>query len=230
MKEIFTENILFGIVISFTAIEIGKYLSKKFQFAIFNPFLISVVFVMLVLTIFNIPYKNYMIGGDILKIFLGPATVVLGILLYRQIEFLKKYFLAVILGCLAGCIVSAISVLVLCKLFQIDKGLILSLLPKSITTPVGIELANMIGANESITVIAIAITGTIGGVLSPVICSLTGIKDPIAIGVGIGTSTHIIGTSKAIEIGELEGAMSATSIVISALITLVVVPIAIKFL
>jgi len=230
MIEIFTGNVFFGLVISFATVEFGKFLFKKFKFPIFNPFLVSVIIIIAVLKIFDIPYANYMIGGDLLRIFLGPATVVLGILLYRQIEFLKKYFLAVILGGLSGCVVSAASVIILCKLFQIDKSLILSILPKSITTPVGIELTNMIGGTESITVIAISVTGVIGGILSPLICSLAGIKEPIAVGVSIGTATHMVGTSRAIEIGELEGAMSATSIVISALITILVVPIAVKFL
>lgn len=230
MKYIMTTTPLFGIVISFMAIEIGKFLSKKFKFSIFNPFLISVIFVIAVLKVFNIPYEDYMKGGNLLMFFLGPATIVLGILLYKQIEFLKKYFVAVIIGCFVGCVVSATSIIILCKIFDIDKSLILSILPKSITTPVGIEVAKMLGIDPSITIVFIAITGTIGGVLSPIICKLSGIKDPIAIGVGIGTSTHIIGTARAVEIGELEGAMSATSIVISALITLVIVPIAVKFI
>ncbi|MGF6907377.1 LrgB family protein [Fusobacterium sp. PH5-44] len=230
MKDIMTTTPLFGIVISFLAIEIGKFLSKKFKLAIFNPFLISVIFVIVVLKGFDIPYDDYMKGGNLLMFFLGPATIVLGILLYKQIEFLKKYFVAVIVGCLVGCIVSAASIVILCKVFNIDQNLIFSLLPKSITTPVGIEMAKMLGVDPSITIVFIAITGTIGGVLSPIICKLSGITDPIAIGVGIGTSTHIIGTAKAVEIGELEGAMSATSIVISALITLVIVPIAVKFI
>ena len=230
MKEMLTNNVLFGIVLTFVSLEIGRYLFKKTKLTIVNPFLIACTVSILFLKVFNIPYSSYMLGGSILNVFLGAANVVLGILLFKQIEYLKRHFKAVMIGALAGCITSAICITVLCKLFGVHVSLLLSLLPKSITTPIAVEVVHMIGGIDTITVVAISVTGVTGAVVATHVLRIARINHPIAKGVAIGSASHVIGTSKAIEIGELEGAMSATSIVVCGVITLVLVPLLAKFL
>ena len=205
MVEVLTSTPFFGVIISLVAFEIGKLVFKKTKMALFNPLLIGTIIVILFLHFFKISVNNYMQGGNFIVFFLAPATVVLAIPLF-------------------GSIVAIVSVVVLGKLMGIDEQLLLSFMPKSITTPIGIELSTLLGGIPSITVFAIVITGITGNVSAPYILSIFRVKHPVAKGIGIGISSHAVGTSRAIEMGEIEGAMSALSIVIAGILTIVIAP------
>ncbi|WP_291259631.1 LrgB family protein [Fusobacterium sp.] len=223
MNEI-TNNPLFGVIVSLIAFEIGKFIFEKTKLAIFNPLLIATLIVMGILNFFHISVKEYMLGGSLIVFFLAPATVVLAIPLYQKIDLLKKHWIPIIGGGIVGAIVAIVSVVVLGKLLGIDHKLLVSFMPKSITTPIGIELSKMLGGIPSITVFAIVVTGITGNVTAPFIYSVFKIKHPIAKGLGLGVSSHAVGTSRAIEMGEIEGAMSALAIVIAGILTIILAP------
>ena len=225
-----TNNPLFGVIISLIAFEIGKFNFNKTKLAIFNPLLIATIIVMGFLNIFHITVVDYMLGGNLIVFFLAPATVVLAIPLFQQIDLLKKHFIPIIGGGIVGAVVAILSVIILGKLLGIDHQLLVSFMPKSITTPIGIELSKMLGGIPSITVFAIIITGITGNVTAPFIYSIFRIKNPIAKGLGLGISSHAVGTSRAIEMGKVEGAMSALSIVIAGILTIILAPILNMFL
>lgn len=225
-----TNNPLFGVIISLIAFEIGKFIFNKTKLAIFNPLLIATIIIMGFLNIFHITVVDYMLGGNLIVFFLAPATVVLAIPLFQQIDLLKKHFIPIIGGGIVGAVVAILSVIILGKLLGIDHQLLVSFMPKSITTPIGIELSKMLGGIPSITVFAIIITGITGNVTAPFIYSIFRIKNPIAKGLGLGISSHAVGTSRAIEMGKVEGAMSALSIVIAGILTIILAPILNMFL
>lgn len=221
---------IFGIVLTVLFFNIAVYIQKKTKNPAFNPLLISILGIIVCLNIFKIPYENYKIGGNAINYFLGPITIVLAVPLYRQFELLKKYKLEILIGISCGVIVSFISIVSIGKLFNTSTEIINSLIPKSITSPMGISLANTINGIQAVTVVCIILTGILGAIIAPTVFKLGKITNPIAKGVALGTSAHALGTSKAIEIGEVEGAMSGLSIGISGLITVIIVPILIKFI
>lgn len=219
---------LFGVILSLIAFEIGKFLFEKTKIALFNPLLISTIIVMGVLYKFKIPVSSYMIGGDFILFFLAPATISLAIPLYQKIDLLKKHFIPIIGGGIVGAFVAIISVIFLGKLLNIDYQLVVSLIPKSITTPIGMEVSSMIGGIPSITVFAISVTGISGNIFAPIVYNIIKISHPVARGIGIGISSHAVGTSKAMEMGEIEGAMSALSIIIAGIITIILAPLLVR--
>lgn len=219
---------LFGVLLSILSFEIALTIYRKTRLPIFNPLLISVLIIVFILIKFNISLEDFNIGGRLISFFLGPATVVLAVPLYKQLSLVKKYLIPIILGITVGVVTAVTSVVYLCKLFKIDIKLTLSLVPKAITTPIGIEISKIIGGIPSITVSAIVITGIIGAIIAPITCKAFKITDKVAIGIAIGTSTHAIGTTKAMEMGETEGAMSGLAIGIAGFITAILAPILIK--
>lgn len=221
---------IFGIVVTVLFFNIAVYIQKKTKNPAFNPLLISILGIIVCLNIFKIPYENYKIGGNAINYFLGPITIVLAVPLYRQFELLKKYKFEILIGISCGVIVSFISIILIGKLFNTSTEIINSLIPKSITSPMGISLANTINGIQAVTVVCIILTGILGAIIAPTVFKLGKITNPIAKGVALGTSAHALGTSKAIEMGEVEGAMSGLSIGISGLITVIIVPILIKFI
>lgn len=225
MKDLLCNSIYFGVAVSIMGYAIGVYIKRKFKWGFLNPLLISIIFVMVVLVIFHIDYDSYNEGAKSLSYFLTPATVCLAIPLYQQLELLKKNLKAVIIGISSGVLTSLVSVLGLSYLFHFTKEQYVTLLPKSITTAIGIGVSQELGGLITITVAVIIVTGIIGNVISEELCKLFKIKDPIAVGLAIGTSSHAIGTTKAFEIGEIEGAMSSLSIVVAGLLTVILAPI-----
>jgi predicted murein hydrolase (TIGR00659 family) len=222
--EILSENILFGVIISLIAFEIGLLIYKKTKFPLFNPLLIAIALVISFLLIFNIDVDVYNKGGEFINMFLGPATVVLAVPLYKQIQLLKKHLVPIILGILFGSAIGISAVILLANIFGLDKVLTLSLLSKSVTTPIGIEITNQLGGLTPVTVLAIVVSGIIGAVLGPILCKIFKIKDKVAIGVALGTASHALGTTKALEMGETEGAMSSLSIGIAGIMTVFLAP------
>lgn len=220
MKDIFSSP-MFGIVLCIFTYKAALYVNQKLKTPLANPLVIAISFIIIILKVFNISLADFQQGGDIISMFLAPATVALALSIYRQIKVLKKYFLPIIAGCVVGCITSMSSVYFLCKLFKLDEKIIASMLSKSVTTPIAIEITNQLGGIAPITVAAVIVTGIMGAVLAPTLIKFFHIDNSIAAGVAIGASSHAVGTSKAIEIGEIEGAMSGVSIVVSGIITVI---------
>lgn len=229
MKELIVGNLFFGLIVSYFSFEIGKWIFKKTQTPLCNPFLIGTSIVILLLKFFDISTDDYYKGAGMILFLLGPATVALAIPLYKKWKLFKKFFIPVMTGAVIGSFVGILSVIILGKLFGMEDKLIFSLMPKSITTPFGIEVSSMIGGIPSITVVSIMLTGITGNVTAPLISKIFRIKHSVAVGIGIGVSSHAVGTSKAMEIGEVEGSMSALSIVFAGLLTIAWAPL-LKFL
>lgn len=220
MNEL-TSSPYFGIALSIFAFEIGILINKKLKTPIANPLLIAILMVIAVLQVFRIPLENYNEGGQIITMFLAPATAALGISIYSQLEVLKKNWLPIVAGTAVGAAVSMCSVFVLCKLFKLDEALTASLLPKSVTTPIAIEVSSQLGGMVPVTVAAVIITGISGAILAPVMIRVFRIKEPIAAGVAIGASSHAMGTTKALELGQIQGAMSGIAIGITGVMTVI---------
>lgn len=226
--SILTNNILFGLVLSLIAFEIGLFIYKKTKFPLFNPLLIAITLVIGFLVIFDIDYELYNSGAQFINMFLGPATVVLALPLYKQLKLLKKYLMPILIGIFVGSSVSITSVIFLSHIFGLDKVIAISLLPKSVTTPIGIEISNQLGGLQPVTVLAIVLSGIIGAIIAPFLCKIFKIKNDVAIGLALGTSAHAIGTTKALEFGETEGAMSSLSIGLAGIMTVFLAPIFFK--
>lgn len=219
--EFFRQSAFFGVMLSLVAYGIGFELKRKFKLAIFNPLLIAIILVMVVLVSLHIDYDVYNEGAVYISYLLTPATVCLAIPLYEQFELLKKNWKALFIGILSGCIASMGSILAMTVIFSLSHEEYVSFLPKSITTAIGMGVSEELGGYVSITVAVIIITGVLGNMIGENVLKLFRITNPIAKGVAIGTASHAIGTAKAMEIGEIEGAMSSLSIVVSGIITVV---------
>lgn len=222
MNEFLPNSVFFGVFISILTYEIGALIKKKLKLAIFNPLLISIALVIVFLLAFHVDYETYEAGAKYLSYLLTPATVALAVPLYEQIEPLKKNWKAIMAGILAGALTSAVCVLVMSMLFGLNHKQYVTLLPKSITTAIGMGLSEELGGIVTITVAVIVVTGVIGNMFAESICRLFHITDPVAKGIGIGSASHAMGTAKAMELGEIEGAMSSLSIAVSGLLTVVV--------
>ena len=222
MSNFLENSVFFGVFISIITYEIGVLIKKKLKLAIFNPLLISIALIIVFLLAFHIKYNVYESGAQYLSYFLTPATVALAVPLYEQIEPLKKNWKAIVAGILSGALTSALCVLAVALIFQLDHKQYVTLLPKSITTAIGMGLSEELGGIVTITVAVIVVTGVIGNMFAESICKLFHITDPVAKGIRIGSASHAMGTAKAMEMGEIEGAMSSLSIAVSGLLTVIV--------
>ena len=230
MADFFEITVFFGVLISLSAYGLGMVLKKKLRLAIFNPLLVAIVLVVVFLLVFDIDYETYNASAKYLSYFLTPATVCLAIPLYEQFERLKKNVAAVIAGITTGVITSLSSVLLLSYIFRLSHEDYVTLLPKSITTAIGMGVSGELGGYVAITVAIIITTGILGNMIAEPVCRLFRIHDPIAKGIGIGSASHAIGTTKAMELGETEGAMSSLSIVVSGFLTVILASIFANFM
>lgn len=221
MKETIMNSAFFGIALSLLGYWVGVWCNKKFRAPIFNPLLIGILLVILVLIVGKIDYNVYEIGGSYINFLLTPATICFALPLYRQIKLLKQHFLAIMAGVLSGVIASAVSILGLAVAFSLSHEEYVTFLPKSITTAIGMGASEELGGIVTITVAAIVLTGIIGNMMGEAVMKLFRIKNPIAKGVALGTSSHAMGTAKAFKMGEIEGAMSSLSLVITGLLTVI---------
>ena len=221
MTQFMSNSIFFGAAISLIAYEAGLLLKRKFRMAIFNPLLIAIIAVMAVLSLLHIDYDTYNQSGQYISYLLTPATVCLAIPLYKQLELLKQNFVSVIISITSGVAASAGSIFLLCTLFGVEHIHYVSFLPKSITTAIGMGVSEEAGGIVTITVVCIIITGIFGNIIADLLFQILKIREPIARGLALGTSAHAIGTAKALELGEVEGAMSSLSIAVSGLITVI---------
>lgn len=229
MYNVFDTEI-FGVILTILFFNIGIYIQKKTNKPIFNPLLIAILGIILFLSITKIPYESYKLGGDRINFFLGPVTIVLAVPLYKQFDLFKKYLLEILIGISCGVVVSFISIKLIGHFTNADVDIINSLIPKSITTPMGISLTKTLNGVEAITVVSIILTGILGAIISPIVFKIGKINNPVAKGIALGTSAHALGTTKALEMREVEGAMSGLSIGISGIITVILIPIIINFM
>lgn len=230
MNSFFEESMFAGVVLSLLAYGIGALLKKKFKLGIFNPLLISIVISILVIVVGKIDYNTYNESAKYLSWLLTPATVCLAIPLYEQWNLLKKNHKAVVVGLVAGTITSLTTVLILAILCGLSHEEYVTLLPKSITTAIGMGVSEELGGYVTITVAVIIITGVLGNMFGEIICKIFKITEPISKGLALGAASHAIGTAKAMEIGEIEGAMSSLAIAVSGLLTVVLASIYACFL
>ena len=221
MKELITNSAFFGVTISLLTYMLGLWLKKKFKFGFLNPLLIAIVVTLIVVAACHMDYNTYYEGAKYLSYLLTPATVCLAIPLYEQLAQLKRHWKAVAAGILSGVLTSLCCVLAMVLLFRLSHETYVTLLPKSITTAIGMGVSEELGGLVSITAAVIIVTGVLGNVLGELVFKVFRIHEPVARGVALGTSAHAIGTSKAMELGEVEGAMSSLSIAVAGLLTVI---------
>lgn len=221
MSELFSSP-YFGVALSVAAFGIGVKLQQKLKTPVCNPLIAAIVLIAGVLLIFKIPYEAYNAGGEIINMFLAPATSCLAVAIYAKIKILKQYWLPILVGCTMGSAASMLSVYGLCRLFGLDESLTVSLFSKSVTTPVAVSIAEPAGGVVPITVVAVIGTGILGSMIAPLLIRIFKVTEPMAAGLAIGASSHAVGTSKAVELGEVEGAMSGLAIGVCGIITVLI--------
>lgn len=218
MREAF-QTPFFWLAVSVLVYEIGLYGNRRLRSPLANPLLIATLLLCALVWATNTPLAVYHEGGAFISLFLTPATVALALPIYRKLQTLKAHLLPILLGALAGSLTSLASVTLLCRLFGLSDEVLASLLPKSVTTPIGVEIAAALGGTPALTVIAIIVTGLFGAMALPALLRALHLDHPVVMGVAIGTSAHAVGTARAIELGETEGAMSGLAIGVAGLIT-----------
>lgn len=230
MVELLTRGAVWGVALTLGAFALGAFLQKKTRQSWCNPLLLGSVFVILFLRLFEISYPDYQEGAGMVSWLLLPATVSLAVPLYEQWEALRKNAAAILSGIAAGVVVSLGSVLLLAWAFRLDRAAAVSLLPKSITTAIGADVAGELGGIPALTTAVIILTGILGNLTAQTVCKWFRITEPVAKGVGIGSAAHAIGTTKALELGPVEGAMSSLSIAVAGILTALLCPLAVKLL
>ncbi len=218
MSEL-TSSPFFGITLTVVAYWLGIKVQKKTGLVICNSMIVTVAMLIAVLTVFHIPFDDYYKGGSMINMFLGPATACMAVTIYAKLDLLKKNWLPVLAGCLAGTLTAIGSILLMSRLFGLDSAMTASLLPKSVTTPIATAVSEGHGGIVPITVAAVIVTGILGNLAAPFMVKLFRVKDPMAAGLGIGTCSHALGTAKALEMGETEGAMSGLAIGVCGILT-----------
>lgn len=221
MMEAIFNTPYFGLVLCIGTYLIGLWVQKKTKWLLANPLMIAVLLSIGVILLLDIPYEWFNKGGSILQMMLGPVTALLALGIYNQRAVLKEYFIPVLAGCLAGSVTSIVSVLALCRVFGVDKAVTAALMPKSCTTPIAVSIAESHGGLAAIAAFAVVITGVIGALCAPLFSKWFGIKDPVAQGLATGASSHALGTTRAREMGEVQGAVSSIAIGVCGLISVV---------
>lgn len=219
MRDFLTSSVFMAVTISLLGYEMGSFLKRKTGLAILNPLLVAIAVVIVLLLLFHVDYEVYEEGSEILSYLLTPATVALAVPLYRQMHLLKKNGVAICAGVLAGVVTSLASTLLIAVAFQMTHEEYVTFLPKSITTAIGMGMSEEMGGIVTITVAVIVVTGIVGNVMGEWVCRIFHIRERIAVGLALGTSAHVIGTTKAMELGDVEGAMSSLAIVLAGILT-----------
>ena len=221
MMEALTSTPLLGLILTAAAFALARWFQKKTGWVLANPTVVSAAMIIALLLLLNIPYDDYARGGDFVNLMLSPVTAILALGIYNQRDILKKNFIPVLVGCTVGCAVSMGSVLLLCRLFGLDQAVTAAMLPKSCTTAIAVGIAEAKGGVVAIAVACVIIAGTVGAVGAPAFIKWFHVTDPVAQGLAIGACSHALGTTKAREIGELQGAMSSIAIGICGLLAVI---------
>ena len=215
---------VFPVILTLAAFQIGQACQKKWKLPIFNPTLIGMALVILFVLLFGMDPEGYSSGTKLIFWLMTPATISLAVPMYEQFQVLKKSLKAVLAGVCAGALSCMLMIVAVSLLLKFDRSILISLMPKSVTTAIGMSLSEMFGGMGGVTVAAIIITGIGGNMMGPMLCKLFGITDEVAQGVAFGTAAHVIGTAKANELSQLTGAASSLSLVVAGLLTAVFMP------
>ena len=230
MNEVLKDSVFFGIFLTLACYQIGVWVKKKTKIALATPLLVASVLIIAILLVFHIDYESYDNGAKYVTYFLTPATVSLAVPLYRQLKLLKEHPVAIFGGIASGVLTAMVSIFLMSLAFGLTHEQYITLLPKSVTTAIGVGVSDKMGGIPALTTIAISVTGITGAVFAETVCKLFGIRNPVAKGLAIGTSAHALGTSRAMEMGEVEGAMSSLCIVTAGFMTVLSVSIFANFL
>lgn len=225
MQELLVNSTFFGVFLSLGVYLLGAWIQKKLKWPIFNPLLICMAVIIPLLMALDIPYEVYNSGAKMIGNFLTPVTVALAVPLYRQIKKLKENLPAVLISIVCGCLGHALTIVLLSKVLGVENIVRDSLMGKSVTTAIALGVTEELGGIAGVTIVGVVVAGIMGAVVGPTVLKIARVKEPVAFGLGMGASSHAIGTSKALEIGELEGAMSSLSIVVTGVLTVILVPI-----
>lgn len=228
-NEILQQSTYFGAFISIFFYWIGCYLQKKLKQPFLNPLLVAIVLMIAFLSFLQVDYETYRLSAGYVTYFLTPATVCFAVPLYKQMALLKANLPAVLTAVLAGCISHLAAVAGLGFLFHWNRDFLFSFLPKSVTTPIALGISREIGGMEELTVIGVTAAGLTGSILGPALLKLFHIENPIAQGLALGTASHAIGTSKAVELGDIQAAVSSVAIVVTGIMTVVLIPVYVRF-
>ncbi|MCR3954965.1 MAG: LrgB family protein [Gudongella sp.] len=215
---------IFGVGISILAFAISSYIARRTKIMLLNPLLVAMIIIVGILMAFDIDYQTYNLGGQMITFFLGPATVVLAVPLYKQRALLKGNLIPILVGIVIGSAAGIIFVVFAGKLIGLDRLLVASLVPRSTTTPIAMEISTLLDGNPALTAIFVSVIGISGYMFGEKLLKLFGVDHPIAKGIGIGTTSHAVGTAKAMELGEVEGAMSSLAISVAGIVTVLMVP------
>lgn len=226
MIELLTSTPMFGIVASVGFYLLGAAFHRRWPIALFTPLVFSIGVIIVLLLVFDIPYEIYNEGGRFINLFVTPATVALAIRLEKNFVYLKNYYQSILLGIFFGVLAHTIVIVMLAWLFQFNQELFATLIPKSITTAIAVGVSESLGGIPSLTVAIVVLTGIVGAIVGPPIFKLFNITDPVAQGISMGSSSHAMGTTKAIELGEVQGAMSGLAIVVTGIVVVIVAPVA----
>lgn len=224
MKELLTDSVYFGVAVSLAAYFIGVKCREKWDFPLMNPLLIAMILVIVLLLVCRIPFETYSNGAKYITYFLTPATVCFAVPLYRQLQILKKNMAAVLAGILCGCLAHAFIIVGMGWCLGIQDTLLFSILPKSVTTAIALGISEEIGGVTAVTVVGVTVAGLSGSILGPTLFRWFHIEEPEAQGLAMGTASHAVGTSRAVELGEVQGAMSSLAIVVTGILTVVIGP------
>ncbi len=224
MTEFLSSSAAWGVVLTIGGFALGTLINRKTGKTWCNPLLLGSIFVILLLSLWEIPYPEYRASASPLSYLLLPATVSLAIPLYEKWELLKTNLAAIFAGIFAGVLTSLGSITVLALLLKLDAAQAASLLPKSVTTAIGMDVAAALGGLPSLAGAVIILTGITGNLTAQWLCKALKITDPLAKGIGIGTASHAIGTAKALEMGQVEGAMSSLAVALAGVVTAFVAP------
>lgn len=225
LSEFLSGSAAWGVMLTLAAFALGSFLNRRTGLALFNPLLLGSVFVIVFLSVLNIPYADYKASASPISYLLLPATVSLAIPLYEKWALLKRNAVAILAGIAAGTLASLCSALVLALALDLTNEQYVTLLPKSVTTAISMDVAAELGGIAALTGALVILTGIVGALLAEQLCKWFRVTDPIAKGVGLGTSAHAVGTSKALQMGEVEGAMSGLSIAVAGVLTAVLCPV-----
>ncbi|MGE5454633.1 MAG: LrgB family protein [Methylocystaceae bacterium] len=228
LRELVAEPV-FGILLTLVAYEAGIFIYNRTKTSLLHPVPVGILLVIGFLLLFKIDLASYQVGGEVIQLFLGPVTVVLAIPLYRQTKALKRHLIPVLVGVFSGVLTGVLVVIFLAQWFKLPQELLLSLVPKSVTTPIGVEIARNLGGSMALAAAGIIMTGILGAIIGPGVCRLLKIKNKVAVGIAIGTASHAIGTSRALELGEEQGAFSSLAIGLAGLFTVALAPLLINW-
>lgn len=226
----YVDTNLFGVTLTIIVFSIANFIYKKVKNPLVNPIIISTIFIIWFLNYFGISLESYEDGGRLISFFLGPATVALSIPIYKKLELLKKNLIPTLIGVFMGSLAGILSITIMAKVFSLDNIMMLSLIPKSTTSAIAMDISRQIKGNPSITIAFVIATGTLGNILGPSILNMFKIKSKRAKGVALGTASHIVGTAKAMELGSVEGAMSSLAIGIAGIVTVFLAPLIINLI